>query len=217
MVNPKYKLIFFFVAIYICACWCLEGDFDNDAELTPNPTASNTPKPTPTFTLDLSRVLHICEDYENKEMSIVIHNILQGASSFTMYIKIPGGVYPLIGGDKEEYEFSAQMGGLKSLECKVFESEKYRDRLYCFFPFTPDHKNTAQPFFLFMANCPEPIFSHPAVSLMVEGIIKPPKAESESPCGPEPSTCGIDHENWCLCDGGLGSGCVEGAPVCFYP
>jgi hypothetical protein len=215
MVNPKFHLMLFFIVLYMGACWCLEADPDKGMELTPNPTASDTPLPTPTYTLDIFHVLDICDDYEKKEMSIVIYDIVQGDTSFTMYVKIPGGVYALNGGDKEDFEFSAQMGRLESLECKVYEGEQYMDRLYCFFPFNSDYKNTAQPFALYLADCPNPIFSHPAVSLMVEEVSAPPKPESA--CGPEPTDCGAAHEIWCLCDGGLFSGCVEGTPVCFYP
>lgn len=217
MANPKFHLTLFFVVLYMGACWCLEADPDMGMELTPKPPPTKTPLPTPTYTVDPMNVLsNPCIHFEGKEMSMVIYDILHGDSSFTMYVKVPGGVYAVEWEDEEDFEFSAQMGGLESLECKVYEGEQYVDRLYCFFPFNQSYENTAQPFTLFMANCPDPIFSHPAVSLMVEEVTKPPKAESA--CGPEPATCdGAAHELWCLCDGGLFSGCVGGTPVCFYP
>ena len=217
MANPKFHLTLFFTVLYMGACGCLAANQDKGAESTPPPIASDTPLPTPTFTIDPINVSpDPCIHFEGKEMKMVIYDILKGDKSFTMYVKVPGGVYAADWGDKE-LEFSAQIGGLESLECKVYEGEQYMDRLYCFFPFAASYENTAQPFSLILENCAEPIFAHPGVSLMVEeGSAAPPPA---SACGPEPADCGGDHETWCLCDGGLFSGCVgaPGTPVCFYP
>jgi hypothetical protein len=195
------------------------------AENTPWQTATNTPLPTPTFTVDPIDVVippDPCIHFEGKDMSMVIYDIHKGDSSFTMYVKVPGGVYAADWEDEKELAFSATMGELESLECKVLDSDQYADRLHCFFPFTMAYKNTAQPFFLFMETCLEPIFSHPEVSLMVEGADKPTK-EPAAGCGPEPAACGAEYDAWCACDGGLFYGCVvclgctEGEPACFYP
>lgn len=218
MTNPKFRLTLFAIVLYLGACGCLDTKPDEGSELPPPPPVPDTPLPTPTFTTEpIEASFDPCIYYEGKEMKMVIYDILKDDKSFTMYVKVPGGVYAADWGDNEEFEFSAQMGALESLECRVYEGKQYMDRLYCFFPFAASYENTAQPFSVFMENCAEPIFAHPGVSLMVEeGSAAPPPA---SACGPEPAACGDDYETWCLCDGGLFYGCVgsPGTPVCFYP
>ena len=205
------KILLVLIILIGSSCWCLEGDPDAGMELTPKPVASDTPTPS-TPLMEAVQIDH-CAQFETMEMNLVIHSIKEGDKSFTMYVKMTGGVpglEKLFEGDESHWEYSAKIGGLESVRCSF---EAYAERLFCFFPITQGYYNTAQPFSLFVNECDEPIFGHPNLSLIVEMAPEPPV----SACGVEPASCGADHETWCSCDGGLFSGCVGGTPVCFYP
>lgn len=215
--RRRLKVLLCLLAILILSCWCLPGGCDDDPELPPG-TATYTTIPTPTNTIShILEAIEIdpCTYFEKKEMTFMLHELIKGESSLTMYVKIPGGIpyYEFDVSGQMEWVYYATLGKLESTACKTFEGEVYEERLYCFFYVKKEYYNTVQPFKLYVNLCDDPIYEVPNLSVMAVAATKEPG----DPCGPEPTACGPAHENWCLCVGALFSGCVEGTPVCFYP
>ena len=163
-----------------------------------------------------------CEVFEDIEMKFMVYSMTTDDTTMTMYVRMYGGVvgYEItIPGHPENYEYHATLGDLESIKCGY---EGYAERWFCYFPLHPSYHNTAQPFDLYVNGCPEPIYGHPRLSIIVPS---PTPGVVADPCGPEPSTlaCSSDYSDWCNCKGGTYQCWIYtwpftgSVPICIMP
>ncbi len=166
-----------------------------------------------------------CEVYEGLELDIVVHTILDGDTTVTLYSKFPDEEAALA---DEALGYFATLGGKECLESRVFEGEDYIGRVYHICKISKGDYNALRHYMMFREGCDEAVHDVPMLSLMVEG------GETTSGSGgsggssgglkrwcgimPEP-LCAGKYEDWCDCKGGTFS-CIDPSlqiAVCWLP
>lgn len=115
----------------------------------PPPPASDTPA------AEVDR----CELFEEREINLVMLDLLDGTYKVPIYLKMEGGVP---GGSQDEenrdtlWPYSASVGEIPSYKCDL---QGFEDRLYCMFTLEPEMPGTEQWYELFLEDCQEPVYS----------------------------------------------------------
>ncbi len=149
--------------------------------------------------------LQFCNPFLGKEIKIVLLSIPPETRNLPLYIKVPDGMIP--GADEDgqnlnpEYEYRANLGDIASYKCGL---QGFPDRLYCMFNIPEGKEATAQPFQLWLSDCPEPVYELPAVQI--------PEIEPEGP------VCNADlNEKKCTAAGGTYYRLNDKTSTCICP
>ncbi len=137
-----------------------------------------------------------CGSFASEEYSLMMLDIPYGTTDLTLYITIPGGVPGLSLEDSkedEEWQYTATLGTTKAKHCGL---QGFPDRLYCSFTLPTYVLGTTQLLEIKANTCPGTIFSHPYVSILPPGIIKPNKSDEGVTC-----SSGLGKSD-CLASGG---------------
>ncbi|NQS91406.1 MAG: hypothetical protein HQ574_03270, partial [Chloroflexi bacterium] len=145
-------------------------------------------------------VAYFCNPFENLEPAFVLLNLPPDTRNLPVYMKVAEGIFPGFEVDPP-LPYIAKLG---EVEAYQISQQGFPDRAYFMVLIPEGMEGTAQPFTLWLPDCPEPVYELPAVQIPVPKPVEP--------------TCKADlNEADCKAAGGNMSTGVTRAPTCVCP
>ena len=112
---------------------------------------------------------NFCNPFKNLEPTFVLLNLPPDTKKLPVYMKVAEGIFP--GFEVEPpLPYIAELGTEKAYQ---ISQQGFLDRAYFMFNIPQGMEGTAQPFTLWLPDCPEPIYELPAVQVPVSKSVAP--------------------------------------------
>jgi hypothetical protein len=140
---------------------CDLGAYEDTSEIVqapePTPTDTSTPEP---------EIVDRCTMFDPSLITVTMFDIPHGSTTQTLYLFNPNGwpgVEFDVPEDPEPWEYGAALGSTTAQDCSY---QGYDGRLYCTFVLPEAALGTLQELNVTLNLCINPIFTHPAVSII---------------------------------------------------
>ena len=108
---------------------------------------------------EINVILGLCNPFADLELSLVLLNLPSDTRDLPVYLRVNAEAFPGMNGEPST-QYNAKLGTIASHICGP---QGFPDRLYCMFNIPKGMEGTAQPFSLWLPDCPEPVFELPAI------------------------------------------------------